>query len=156
MNTLHLHLRPSILILLTLLTLLTLLITAGCTQAAGPSLTPAEALEKAQAGEVTLIDVRTPEEWRQTGVAPVAHRIDMLDPQGPSGFVDKVSAEVGGDKSAPIAVICRTGNRSSQVQQELMTRGFTNVYNVVEGMAGSRSGPGWIRRGLPVQSCSDC
>jgi hypothetical protein len=37
-----------------------------------------------------------------------------------------------------------------------MARGFTNVYNVSEGMAGSKAGPGWIRRGLPIESCKNC
>lgn len=128
------------------------LFSVGCTQASGPSLTVAEALAQAQAGEITLIDIRTPLEWRQTGVAPVAHRIDMQD----DGFASKVLAEVGGDKSAPIALICRTGNRSGYMQQELMRQGFTHVYDVSEGMAGSRSGPGWIRSALPIEACTGC
>lgn len=128
----------------------------GCSQAAGPTLTAPETLDKAQAHELTLIDIRTPMEWRQTGVAPLALRIDMQDPKGPEGFADKVLAAVQGDKSAPIAIICRTGNRTGYMQQELMARGFTNVYNVSEGMAGSKAGPGWIRRGLPIESCKNC
>lgn len=128
----------------------------GCTQAAGLSLSPEEALAKAQAGEITLIDVRTPAEWRQTGIASVAHRIDLRDPKDIGGFTDRVLQDVNGDKTAPIAVICRTGNRSGYVQQELESRGFTRVYNIPEGMAGSKAGPGWIRRGLPVQSCTNC
>ena len=128
----------------------------GCSQAAGPTLTAPEALAKAQAAELTLIDIRTPMEWRQTGVAPLALRINMQDPKGPEGFADSVLTAVRGDKSAPIAIICRTGNRSSYMQQELMARGFTNVYNVSEGMAGSKAGPGWIRRGLPIESCKNC
>ncbi|EXJ15901.1 rhodanese-like domain-containing protein [Imhoffiella purpurea] len=128
----------------------------GCAQAAGPQISPTEALDMANRGELTLIDVRTPIEWRQTGVAPMAHRIDMQDPKGPDGFARHVLDEVGGDKSAPIGLICRTGNRSRYMQQELLSRGFTHVYDVEEGMAGNPNGPGWIRRGLPVQSCSDC
>nr|WP_295398978.1 rhodanese-like domain-containing protein [uncultured Thiocystis sp.] len=128
----------------------------GCSQAAGPTLTAPEALAKAQAAELTLIDIRTPMEWRQTGVAPLALRIDMQNPKGPEGFADKVLTAVQGDKSAPIAIICRTGNRSGYMQQELMARGFSNVYNVSEGMVGSKAGPGWIRRGLPIESCTNC
>jgi hypothetical protein len=36
---------------------------------ASPTLSATEALEKAKTGEITLIDIRTPKEWRQTGVA---------------------------------------------------------------------------------------
>jgi rhodanese-related sulfurtransferase len=128
----------------------------GCSQAAGPTLTAPEALARAQAGELTLIDIRTPDEWRQTGVAAVARRINMQDPQGPEGFAAKVLAAVQGDKSASIAIICRTGNRSGHMQQELMARGFSNILNVSEGMAGGKAGPGWIQRGLPVESCTNC
>ena len=48
----------------------------------------------------------------------------------------------------------RTLTASTQVQRYLQSQGFTNVYNVKEGMAGSGAGPGWIKRGLPVETCS--
>ncbi|NEX20876.1 rhodanese-like domain-containing protein [Thiorhodococcus mannitoliphagus] len=140
---------------LTLL-LVALLLTVGCSEAAGPNLSAEDALAKAQAGEITLIDIRTPGEWRQTGIATVAKRVDMADPKGPSAFLSKLLKEMGGDKSAPIALICRTGNRSTYLQEQLQSIGFTNVYNVPEGMAGSKAGPGWIRSGLPMKPCSDC
>lgn len=130
----------------------TSLVFVASTQAGGLNLGPEEALAKAKAGEILLIDIRTPSEWRQTGVAPEAHRIDMTDPR----FVERLLQDMGGDKSAPIALICRTGNRSGYVQQQLQKMGFSQVYNVPEGMAGSRSGPGWVRRGLPVDACTNC
>ena len=136
--------------------LATALLAVGCSEAAGPSLSPEEALTKAQAKEITLVDIRTPPEWRQTGVAPVAELIDMADPKGPQAFLEKLLRSVGGDKSAPIALICRTGNRSGYLQEQLQSLGFTNVYNVPEGMAGSSAGPGWIRRGMPIRPCKDC
>jgi rhodanese-related sulfurtransferase len=115
-----------------------------------------EAHGQTKSGQVTLIDIRTPPEWRQTGVAEGAHRIDMRHPKGPEGFVAEVLAQVDGNKDAPIALICRTGNRTTQVQKELLARGFTNVYNVKEGMVGSGAGPGWLKRGLPVEPCKQC
>lgn len=115
-----------------------------------------EALEAAQSGKLKLIDIRTPPEWKQTGVARDALRINMLHPQGAAGFLNEVLSNVGGDKSAPIALICRTGNRTTQVQKFLQAQGFTNVYNVKEGMAGSSAGPGWLARKLPVEACSAC
>jgi rhodanese-related sulfurtransferase len=120
--------------------------------AVGPTLSAPEALEKSRAGEVTLIDIRTPREWRQTGVAEGALRIDMTR----RTFVQEILEAVGGDKDAPIAIICRTGNRTTFTQKALRERGFSNVYNVKEGMAGSGAGPGWLRRGLPVEACSSC
>jgi hypothetical protein len=32
----------------------------------------------------------------------------------------------------------------------LENAGFTNIIDVPEGMMGSRAGPGWLKRGLPV------
>ena len=67
---------------------------------------------------------------------------------------EQLLGEVKGDRSAPIALICRTGNRTTQVQRYLQSQGFTQVYNVREGMAGSGAGPGWLKRGLPVDTCT--
>jgi rhodanese-related sulfurtransferase len=78
----------------------------------------------------------------------------MLHPQGAPGFTNALLDKVKGDKNAPIALICRTGNRTTQVQRYLQSQGFTNVYNVKEGMAGSGAGPGWLKRGLPVETCT--
>ena len=129
---------------------LMLLSAAACSRDSGPALSAPEAHARAQAGALTLVDIRRPEEWRQTGVAEDALRINMVHPQGTAGFVGQVAAEVEGDTAAPIGLICRTGNRSRQMQQALRKAGFTEVYNVEEGMVGSRAGPGWLARGLPL------
>ncbi len=138
------------------LALFTALLLTACLSEAGPTLTAPEANDQARTGALTLIDIRTPEEWRQTGVAAGAVRIEMRNPKGPDGFAEAVLAEVKGDRNAPIALICRTGNRTTYMQKELEARGFTHVYNIKEGMVGSAAGPGWIKRGLPVQPCKQC
>ena len=124
----------------------------ACVAESGPTLSAPEALEQTKSGQMTLIDIRTPPEWRQTGVAEGALRIDMRD----RAFVDKILDAVDGNKDAPIAIICRTGNRTTYTQKALQDMGFTNIYNVKEGMAGSGAGPGWLRRGLPVEPCKTC
>jgi rhodanese-related sulfurtransferase len=121
---------------------------------AGPDISAPEAMAASGAGGVKLIDIRTPQEWRQTGVAPGAGRVDFY--RGPEVLVQSILQMVGGDKNAPIALICRTGNRTTQAQHFLQSLGFTQVYNVKEGMAGSAAGPGWLKRGLPVESCTEC
>ena len=138
-----------------LLLLATLLVCAAFPLHAQEMSAP-EAFEAAQAGKVKLIDIRTPPEWKQTGVAKDATLINMIQPQGAQGFLDEVLKKVDGDKTAPIALICRTGNRSTQVQKFLKAQGFTHVYNVEEGMAGSRAGPGWMARKLPTETCKAC
>jgi len=128
----------------------------ACSQDSGPTIAAPDAFAQAQAGKLTLIDIRRPDEWKQTGVAKDALQINMAHPQGTAGFVDQVAAETGGDRNAPIGLICRTGNRSSHMQQALREAGFTQVYNINEGMAGSGAGPGWIARGLPLDACARC
>jgi rhodanese-related sulfurtransferase len=122
---------------------------------ADPDLAAPEANSATQAGKLTLIDIRTPPEWKETGVAIGAKQVNMAHPKGAEGFVNQLLGEVKGDRTAPIALICRTGNRSTQVQRYLQSVGFTQVYNVKEGMAGSGAGPGWIKRGLPVKACTE-
>jgi len=135
---------------------LILLSISACSTESGPTLTAPEAFEKHQAGQLTLIDIRRPDEWRQTGVADGALRINMVHPQGVTGFVGQVAAEVGGDRNAPIGLVCRTGNRTTHMQKALQEAGFTQIYNIKEGMVGSGAGPGWIARGLPVEACKTC
>ncbi len=138
------------------LAVLALLSFNACSRDTPLTLSAPEALDKARKGEITLIDIRRPEEWRQTGVAEGVRRVNMIHPAGPQGFIDAVLREVGGRRDAPIALICRTGNRTGQMRKFLEAQGFTQVYHVAEGMAGSAAGPGWIRRGLPVESCARC
>ena len=98
-------------------------------------------------GKILFVDIRNPNEWMQTGLAEGAIGLTPRD----MSFVDELLQIVEGNKSRPIALICATGNRSSQLQQFLTDQGFDTVCDVSEGMHGNRtSGPGWILRGLPV------
>jgi rhodanese-related sulfurtransferase len=63
---------------------------------------------------------------------------------------------MGGHKNAPIGLLSLAGNRGANAQHVLREAGFTQVYNVREGMNGSSAGPGWIARGLPLLPCPDC
>lgn len=127
-----------------------------CLPAFAQNIGAPEAWEAARAGKLTIIDIRTPSEWKQTQVAQGAALIDMLHPQGPTGFVNEVLRRVGGDRSAPIALICRTGNRTGQVLRYLRSQGFANAVHIPEGMAGSMAGPGWLARRLPTEPCPVC
>jgi rhodanese-related sulfurtransferase len=111
-----------------------------------PRLTVAEAYQQAQSGEITLIDIRTPREWKAVGVPVGGHPIDMRR----KDFAEAVAAVVGGDRSAPIALICAAGVRSARMTLALSKAGFSTIIDVPEGMMGSRAGPGWVASNLPV------
>lgn len=129
---------------------------SGCSDESKGNLSAPEAFELAQANKITLVDIRRPDEWRQTGTAQGVQTINMLHPEGITGFANTLDQAVGGDRSAPIVLICRTGSRSSRLAPALAELGFTNVRHVPEGMLGSSHGPGWIARGLPVEPCKQC
>ena len=113
---------------------------------AQPRLAVTEAYQQAQSGEVTLIDIRTPREWKTVGVPVGGHPIDMRR----KDFAEAVAAAVGGNRNAPIALICAAGVRSARMTLALSEAGFTEIIDVPEGMMGSRAGPGWIASNLPV------
>lgn len=133
-----------------------LLSISACTQDTGATLSAPDAYAQMQAGKLTLIDVRHPDEWHQTGIPQGALHIDMSHPKGEGGFVGQVSTELGGNKQMPIGLISLGGNRAANAQQVLIKAGFSHVYNVREGMMGSSAGPGWLARGLPLEPCKDC
>ncbi len=127
---------------------------AGVAAAAGQKVLSApEAFEKAAAGEVLLIDIRSIAEWRQSGLPENAIGVTLHRPGGPVAFYEAILEAVGGDRDRPIALICAAGNRSAWAQDYLAKRGLTEVRNISEGMFGRGDRPGWIARGLPVKPC---
>ena len=113
----------------------------------GVSLTVSEAHESAMSGDVLLVDIRTPREWRATGVGEGAVLLDMRR----DDFVAELEKAVNGQKDAPVALICARGVRSARMSNKLTQAGFTNVIDVPEGMLGSKDGPGWVKAGLPIE-----
>lgn len=114
---------------------------------AGGSLSVADAHEQAVSGDILLVDIRTPREWRATGVGQGAHPLDMRR----DDFEQALAQLTGGNRGAKVALICARGVRSARLSNRLTEAGFTNVIDVPEGMLGSAAGPGWVRAGLPVQ-----
>ena len=73
-----------------------------------------------------LIDVRETHEL-QHGILEGAIHIPMQT-------VPAKMAEFDQDKTKPVVLICRSGNRSDQVGQYLEQNGFSDVINLVGGM----------------------
>ncbi len=115
-----------------------------------------QAMQLATSGEIVVVDVRSPQEWQQTGVPAGARLVTIHQPDGLFGFVDALGEILGEDRSQPIALICARGNRSSVASSALAQAGYTRIYNIREGMFGSPDGPGWLARGLPTNPCGTC
>lgn len=73
-----------------------------------------------------FVDVRTPEEFLSSQL-PDALNI-------PLHMIDQV-AEKQLDKSRPVVVFCRSGQRSQMALQILKSKGFSEVYNMGSFMA---------------------
>ena len=126
---------------------------AGSSAMADTIVTATAAVKSAAQGKTTIVDVRSPGEWRQTGIAKGAATVTIHNPNGVKAFVREMTKAVGGDKSKPIALICAAGVRSARALRILAANGFTNLRDISEGMLGSpEAGPGWLKRGLPVTS----
>jgi len=115
-----------------------------------------KAFAMARDGQVTIVDVRSPTEWRQTGIPQGALTVTIHNPDGEQGFVAAMTEILGGDKNRPIALICASGNRSARAQQWLEAAGFSSVSNISEGMMGRGDAPGWLTRDLPTEKCKSC
>lgn len=114
------------------------------------AVTPAEARALSDAGAGRVVDVRTPEEYRDVG--HVSGTALVVWPR--SGAPDEVRrfvSEVAG-KYPPtdtLLFLCRSGVRSHYAAQVLAQAGFTRAYNILEGFEGAVPGQGWRAAGLP-------
>jgi rhodanese-related sulfurtransferase len=100
------------------------------------------------ADRIKMIDVRSREEWAETGLAELAWPISLHEDR----FSKRLFAAREFANGRPVALICATGGRSGSVMRRLRQSGYDGFIDVSEGMLGSRRGPGWINSGLPVVS----
>ena len=104
-------------------------------------MTPVQANEALGKGEIVLIDIRTPAEWAQTGVANGAVQLDMTS----ATFQNDFAMQFGANPSKKIALICRSGNRSSRLAAMMEASGLTKIVDVTGGTSQ------WIADCLPVE-----
>ncbi len=92
-----------------------------------------------------IIDIRTPSEWKQTGVIPGATKIMFFDENG-AYDIDKFMSEfikVVKDKNQPVILVCRTANRTKTVGNFLSNdMGYKNIKELSGGITF-----GWINEG---------
>ena len=117
---------------------------------------PDQALQLARGGDITIIDIRRPDEWRKTGIPLGAERATVRFNRGANSFLRRIAQLTGGDKTKRIALICAAGVRSKHAIRWLSNRGYTQVLDISEGVQGNHRGVGWLARDLPVNACEDC
>ncbi|MBU2992417.1 rhodanese-like domain-containing protein [Octadecabacter sp. 1_MG-2023] len=122
-------------------------IVAAVPLAAEPNIMSApDAFEAVRNDEMILIDIRSPGEWAETGVAEGALALTMHSPE----FAGKITSLLNANQGVPVGLICATGGRTEYVVSILAENGFPDVIDVSEGMIGNTRGAGWIERGLPL------
>ena len=123
-------------------------------------LLPKEAWAFLQAhDDARLIDVRMEIESMYVGRPPGAINVPWYEyPEftpNAAAFCDAVLAEVN-NKSHPVLLICRSGQRTLDAAHALEAAGFTQVFNVLHGFEGDLNEhfhrstlSGWRHDGLP-------
>lgn len=122
-------------------------------------LTPKETYAYLQAHpDALFVDCRTEMEFFYVGHPAGASHIAWQEApewEVNPGFAAEVLKEAG-DKSRPVVLICRSGNRSVPAGEALEAAGFADVTNVLYGFEGEldpqhhRNGVnGWRHDGLP-------
>ena len=100
---------------------------SSSTQAAGyANISVDEAKSMIDAGNVTIVDVRTQSEYDSGHIAgAVLVPLDTIGSEQPSALPDK---------DANLIVYCRTGVRSAQASASLAAMGYTHVNNMQGGI----------------------
>lgn len=114
------------------------------------AVTPAEARALSDAGAARIVDVRTPEEYRDIGhVAgtPLVVWPRSGAPEDVRRFVEEVARKH--EPTETLLFLCRSGVRSHYAAHVLSQAGFERAYNVLEGFEGAVPGEGWRAAGLP-------
>ena len=107
-----------------------------------------------------LIDVRTAIEHSFVGHPPMAIHVAWKEFPGMqlnTDFVEQVQQHIA-DKSAPVLLLCRSGQRSVDAAKALEAVGYQHLINILEGFEGPldehkhrNTLGGWRFHGLPWQ-----
>ncbi|UFH58512.1 rhodanese-like domain-containing protein [Sulfurovum mangrovi] len=85
--------------------------------------------------DIKIIDVRTPGEWRETGIVEGSYTIMFFDEQGRFNvplFLEELNKVVKKDEQ--FALICRTGSRTTEISKFLSQQLGYNVINLAGGI----------------------
>jgi len=92
-----------------------------------------------------IVDIRRPEEWKETGVVEGSKLLMSFDEKGnlSAGFLPELLSYA--PRGEPVILICRTGSRTGFMSNLLSRKfGYSKVLNVENGIVE------WIADGNPV------
>ncbi len=119
-----------------LILLIVALALCGTPLRAEVTLVDSAALEQLMQRGVPVIDIRTPEEWRETGIIEGSHLLTFFDAQGRydvRAWLSELATIATRDEL--IAIICHSGGRSALVSQFLDSQvGYRRVHDVPGGI----------------------
>ena len=100
---------------------------------------------------LTIIDVRTINEWKMTGIIPTSILINMHDDkyQERNGFVTEITKILLEYQDKNVAFICASGARSKIITDYLINKGYKNIYHIPDGIMGKQN-DGWLFNGYPL------
>ncbi len=107
--------------IISLLVSLVLLSGCGANKSSFEVIDQKTAYEMIQNQEVTILDVRTPEEYEEIHI-PGSLNIELA-------VLEDEIEKVVSDKDTTLLVYCRSGNRSNQAAKLLSELGYTNVFD---------------------------
>ncbi|WP_420410809.1 FKBP-type peptidyl-prolyl cis-trans isomerase [Roseibium sp.] len=110
------------------------------------------------AAGATVIDIRRPDEWKQTGVIPGTHLVTFFDASGNTNpnFGKALQSLISGPNDEVI-FLCRTGARSKALSEYLSGQaGFTQVANVTNGITSWISDGGEVTDATQPENCWLC
>lgn len=104
-------------------------------------------LQAMQAKGALVVDVRTPEEWKSTGLIPGSKGLTYFDSTGghdQAGWLKQLQALKTSPEQA-VVLVCRSGHRSANVGRMLAAEpGYAKVYHLEKGIKG------WGAEGKPL------
>lgn len=101
--------------------------------------------------DTLLVDIRRPEEWRETGVVEGALLVTYTDPQG---FLAAVRPHLAPGQR--LALICRSGNRTSRAAREIAPLIDAPVVDIAGGMLRLRAEGYAAVAATRAQGCTVC
>lgn len=128
--------RPFRTIIRFALSLFTLLALSGFSYAELKGVTSAELQEMIDRG-VPVIDIRTPQEWQQTGVIPESKTLMFFDSKGNYNTANWLASFrlLVTDENKPFVLVCRSGNRTGKVGKFLAYQmKMSQVYHLEGGI----------------------